>query len=197
MAVKRAAAKRTRSRAASDDIDVSDAPVRAELEFGALSTLCGYWVRKAYSKLFTSFNDMLRELDVAPGQYSVLMLIGLNPGTSQMALADSTGIDRSTVVPIVDRFVRLGWVRRGRRRDDRRIYSLRLTPAGKAVLDQAQPIIAQHEALLVQDLTPDERDVLVKLLRKIVESDAFNNIAAAPPKAAAQPNGDKAQSGAD
>jgi DNA-binding MarR family transcriptional regulator len=112
---------------------------------------------------------MLKDLDLAPGQYSVLLLIGLNPGLSQMDLAAATGLDGSTLVPITNRFEKLGWIRRTRRKEDRRFYSLRVTPAGQAVLDNARPIIDAHERRLVSGLTERERDTLIDLLSRITE----------------------------
>lgn len=140
-----------------------------EINYGPLPTLVGYQVRRAYSRLFQTFTEMLDEHGLAPGQYSVLQLIGLNPGLSQMALADATAIDRSTIVPITDRFAKAGWVRRTRRREDRRVYSLKLTPAGEAVLKLVQPLIEAHETRLVAALNPEERATLRSLLERIAD----------------------------
>lgn len=112
---------------------------------------------------------MMKDVDLAPGQYSVLLLIGLNPGLSQMDLAAATGLDGSTLVPITNRFEKLGWIRRARRSEDRRFYSLRVTPAGQAVLDNARPIIDAHERQLVSRLTERERHTLIDLLTRISE----------------------------
>jgi DNA-binding MarR family transcriptional regulator len=129
----------------------------------------GYLVRKAYSRLFQSFTEALKDLGLAPGQYNALLLIGLNPGLSQMALADASGIDRTTMVPITERFAKAGWVRRTRRTEDRRVYSLRLTPSGEAVLRSAQPLIEAHEKELVAALRPAERSMLRALLARIAD----------------------------
>jgi DNA-binding MarR family transcriptional regulator len=144
---------------------------QAVINYGLLTSLVGYQVRKAYSRLFQTFTEMLQDLSLAPGQYSALLLIGLNPGLSQMALADATGIDRSTIVPITNRFARSGWIRRTRRNDDRRVYSLRLTPQGQAILDRARPIIRAHEVRLVAGLSEAERAMATALLMRIADSE--------------------------
>jgi DNA-binding MarR family transcriptional regulator len=137
------------------------------IDFGQLASLVGYRIRRAYGRVFQSFNEMFEPLNIAFGQFSVLTLIGLNPGLSQMALADASDIDRSTIVPITDRFVRLGWVRRTRRPEDRRVYSLRVTPTGRAVLDRAQAAISAHDEMLASGLTAEERAQLIDLLARI------------------------------
>jgi DNA-binding MarR family transcriptional regulator len=111
-----------------------------------------------------------RHLQLAPGQYSALVLISLNPGRSQIDLAAAAGLDGSTMVPITDRFVKLGWVRRVRRKSDRRVYSLRITPAGRAVLDEARPMIAARDKKLGSVLSARGRDELIGMLARICES---------------------------
>jgi DNA-binding MarR family transcriptional regulator len=159
------------------DQAVGDSKVREareEINYGLLPTKVGYRIRKAYSHLFQTFTAMLKELRLAPGQYSVLLLIGLNPGLSQMALAEAVGLDGSTIVPITNRFVKLGWIRRTRRKDDRRFYVLRITAAGQEVLDKARPIIEEHERQLVSALTERECKTLIDLLTRVTEGSKAN-----------------------
>jgi DNA-binding MarR family transcriptional regulator len=161
-----------------------------EVDYGLLPSLVGYRVRKAYSYLFQTFTLMLRDVGLAPGQYSVLLLIALNPGLSQMALAEATGLDGSTIVPITNRFVKLGWIRRVRRKDDRRFYELRIAQAGQAVLDEARPIIEAHERNLVAGLSEAECRTLIELLSRITENRSVRTLLAkgkAGEGAAAQP----------
>jgi DNA-binding MarR family transcriptional regulator len=154
------------SKAAAEPIAEEQSEIE-QVSFGPLATLVGYRIRRAYGLVFYSFNEMFEPLGIAFGQYSVLALIGLNPGISQMALADASDIDRSTVVPITDRFVRLGWVRRARRREDRRMYSLRVTPAGQDVLERANALIVEHDKSICERLSNEERTQLLDLLARI------------------------------
>ncbi len=137
------------------------------VNFGPLPEHVGYHLRKAYSYLFRTFITSFKHLQLAPGQYSALVLIGLNPGMSQLELAAATGLDGSTVVPITNRFVKLGWIRRTRRANDRRVYSLRITPAGQAILDEAWPLIVERERNLESVLSARERAELIDILSRI------------------------------
>jgi len=156
-------AARVSETGATEGVDVID--------YGILPTRVGYQIRKAYSRLFQTFTAMLEDIGLAPGQYSVLLLIGLNPGLSQMALADAAGIDRSTIVPITNRFAKMGWIRRTRRSEDRRVYSLRLTSQGQSVLDRARPVIQAHEEQLVAGLSQTEIALATTLLARIADGD--------------------------
>lgn len=141
----------------------------AAIDYGALNQRIGYLVKRVNSRVHQSFNELLGETGLAPGQYSILLLISLNHRLSQNAIAEAAGIDRSAMVPIVDRFVREGWVRRVRRRDDRRSYALTITAGGQALLDRAETLIVAHETQLTARLSDIERQLLKALLLKMLE----------------------------
>lgn len=146
-----------------------------KINYGPLPHLIGYRLKRAYAYSIETWDALFRDLGLAYGQYSVLLLIGLNPGLSQLALAESVGLDGSTLVPITNRFVRRGWIRRSRRRDDRRTYALRVTLAGQAVLDEAAAILKNHENDLTSPLTSRERAALLQLLSKLTDERSFGS----------------------
>jgi DNA-binding MarR family transcriptional regulator len=57
---------------------------------------------------------------------------------SQQAVAQALGIDRTTIVGLVDALEREGWVLRERNPSDRRAYAPKLSPKGRAVLRRAE-----------------------------------------------------------
>jgi DNA-binding MarR family transcriptional regulator len=139
----------------------------AYIDFGELPDLIGYQIRLAYAEVYQSFNVLLGELGLAPGQYSLLRLIALNPGITQQALGDAAGLDRSTIVPLTRAFAKRGWLRRTRRGEDRRAYSLQPTDRGLLVLKKAQPLIREHESRLTQNLSRAERRALLRSLQRL------------------------------
>jgi DNA-binding MarR family transcriptional regulator len=159
------------------------------VNYGPLPTLVGHHIRKAYSHLFETFTEALGEFGLAPGQYSVLALIGLNPGLSQMALADAAGIDATTMVPITERFAKAGWVRRTRRPEDRRVYSLRLTPQGEAILRKAGPLVEAYERKLTAALSSAERAKVRELLARIADIETADERSSAGTAPAAKSSG--------
>jgi DNA-binding MarR family transcriptional regulator len=173
----------------ADDTALAGAALGREMDYGFLPALVGHQVRKAYSKLFQSFTDSLQKLGLAPGQYSALELIASNPGLSQMALADATGMDRTAMVPITNRFAKVGWVRRTRRSEDRRLYALELTPRGEAALAKARPMIAAVERELAAALSRDELKATRTLLARIADSENSRTSTpkASKPSAATRP----------
>ncbi len=131
-----------------------------------LPGLLGYQLRLAQLVVFRDFEKHVGVLEVSPGRVGVLALIEANPGVTQGELARAVGLDRSTMVPLLDGFERRAVLER-RRGADRRTNGLWLTPVGKRLLAQIKQRIEAHEARVSGRLSRAERDQLIALLRKL------------------------------
>jgi len=137
------------------------------MDFGFLSQLIGYQVRRAQVAVFTHFAEAFRALDLTPGQLGALCLIQNNPGLSQSALGAALGVDRSTVVPLIDRLEARALVVRAPSPRDRRSHALQLSPGGLDMLGRAERRVREHEATIAHRLSEIERQTLLELLAKI------------------------------
>jgi DNA-binding MarR family transcriptional regulator len=140
---------------------------RRKVDFGLLPDLVGYHLRKAQVAIFQDFAESLEGQDIRPGQFGVLILIEANPGLNQSELGEAMGVDRSTVVAVIDRLEARGLVARRPAPNDRRSYALELTVAGHSLLARLRPLVAVHEARLAVGLTPDGQAQLIAMLRRI------------------------------
>ena len=143
------------------------ASTKNRLNFGLLDGLIGYQLRRAQIAVFQHFGAAFATLDMTPGQLGALLLIHANPGLSQSALGGALGVDRSTVVPLIDRLEGRGLVIRAPSPRDRRSHALRLSPAGVQLLARAEARVREHEAAITHRLSDAERRSLVALLGKI------------------------------
>jgi DNA-binding MarR family transcriptional regulator len=134
---------------------------------GPLDELVGYHLRRAQSRVFDDFLATVGGDGVTPGQFGVLVLIEANPGLSQSALAKALGIERSTMVAVIDRLERQGLVRRDPSASDRRSYALAVTAAGDRLLARLWPRVREHERRIAAGLDAGEQAVLIGLLRRI------------------------------
>lgn len=137
------------------------------LSFGRLSSLIGYQLRRAQVAVFQHFGEAFAALELTPGQLGALLLIHANPGLSQSALGGALGVDRSTVVPLIDGLEARGLVIRAPSPHDRRSHALRLSPAGSQLLTKAEARVREHEAAIAHRLSDAERRTLVELLGRI------------------------------
>jgi DNA-binding MarR family transcriptional regulator len=144
-------------RSASDDID-----------FGPLADWIGFHLRVAQTASFQAFARETEEVDLRPGRFAILTLIGRNPGISQTALSRANGRDKSTLTPALNDLVKRGLVARRRQKSDRRSYQLSLTPSGDDMLARLTKCAARHDANLDRIIGPRDRARFLQLLRKII-----------------------------
>lgn len=138
-----------------------------ELDFDVLVSLVGYHLRRAQVAVFSDFAGQMAGEQITPGQFGVIALIGANPGLTQSALARAVGIERSTMVAVIDTLESRGIVDRRASPVDRRSYALVLTGTGQEMLARLKPMVADHEARIGGGLTDDERRQLIRLLQKL------------------------------
>lgn len=140
---------------------------RNSLDHGLLPELVGYELRRAHTRLFQHFASHVGGDGITPGLFGVLVLVEANPGLNQSRLSEALGIDRSTVVGVIDRLQQRDLVRRAPSATDRRAYALELTEAGRDSLARLKREVRDHETAIADKLTPDERAQLVALLRRL------------------------------
>jgi DNA-binding MarR family transcriptional regulator len=141
----------------------------AALDFGMLPDLLGYRLRLAQLAVFRDFERSVGVLGVSPGRVGVLVLVEANPGLAQSRLAEAVGLDRSTLVPLLDRFEREGLLER-RAGPDRRTNGLHLTAEGRRHLARVKRAVREHEGRMLTVLSEAERATLIGLLGRLTEA---------------------------
>ena len=116
------------------------------------------------------FADALANLGVSPRAFGVLSNLAGAEGQTQQQLADALGMHRNNMVDLVDELEAAGWVRRQRSDVDRRAFALRLTPAGRTIVKQANEQVPLIDRQLATRLTPMERSALVEMLQGVADS---------------------------
>jgi DNA-binding MarR family transcriptional regulator len=142
------------------------------LDRGVLPLLLGYALRRAQSAVFADFAATFAQAGEAltPGEFGLLVLVERNEGLSQMALARVLGIDRSTLVPILDRLQARGLVVRRASPTDGRTHALALTMAGGKALVRFGRLVRAHEKRIASGLSTAETRRLIGLLEKVRSS---------------------------
>jgi len=124
----------------------------------------GYAVRRFQIWIFQDFIRTLAAVDIKPTQYSVLTVIGANPGLSQMAVAKRLGIERARLVHLLDSLEDRKLLRRVQSRTDRRSHALHLTARGAASLRQFKLLAAEHERHVAERIGAGNREQLLRIL---------------------------------
>lgn len=139
----------------------------AAIDFGPLENWVGFHLRLAQTASFQAFSREAQDVDLSPGRFATLLLIGRNPGISQTALSRAVGSDKSTLTFALDDLVKRGFVHRTRLRKDRRHYSLSLTAAGERMLAELTECARRHDRNLDRIIGPRDRATFLKILRRI------------------------------
>jgi DNA-binding MarR family transcriptional regulator len=93
----------------------------------------GYWICSTSHALRRALNAELAREGITYRQWEVLARIALEGELSQSELADSLGIEAPTLVGILDRMERDGWLDRYHCPNDRRKKRIRATEKAEAV----------------------------------------------------------------
>jgi DNA-binding MarR family transcriptional regulator len=94
------------------------------------------------------------------------------PDIDQNGLAARLGIDRARVSQLLDEIDAMGLVDRRVNGADRRARLLRLTPRGERLRARLQPASIASQMRVFASLTPHERELLLDLLVRVVESNS-------------------------
>ncbi len=130
----------------------------------SLTRYTGFLVAKAHQRLWTLFNDECRKLGIDVPGCGVLQILVEDGPMSQQQLGRKLRIDRTTMVKMVDQLEQRKMARRKDHPEDRRIYLVDITPAGRKALAAIQKIGDQMEKKLLIGFTDEERMLIRRAL---------------------------------
>lgn len=99
--------------------------------------------------------------------YVVLSALDRGAMRTQAALAEAINADKTRIIRTLDELQSEGLIERVPDPDDRRVRLLAITEKGRAVKDAAQAEIQRGEERWLMELTPDERKVFLRALRRM------------------------------
>lgn len=143
-----------------------------------LDSLPGHHIRRLQQIAVAVFLQETESLGITPVQYAALQGIANAPEIDQRTLAQSIGVDTSTIASVIDRLEARGLVQRGASPDDRRVRLLTLTAAGGAELTEVLPAMQRAQQRILEPLQKAERAEFMRMLRTLVT--ANNNQSRAP-----------------
>ncbi len=114
--------------------------------------------------------DVLGCVGLTPALFALLNVIGAREGAIQQELGSALGIDRSTMVSLIDQLESAGLAKRRPSATDRRAREIAITPKGRRLLQRSRRMISETEDEVLAGLTAEERGELVSLLRRALES---------------------------
>ena len=109
--------------------------------------------------------EVLGSVGLTPALFGLLNVIGAREGAIQQELGSAMGIDRSTMVSLIDQLESANLAKRRPSATDRRAREIAITPKGRRLLQRARQMVLETEDEVLAGLTAAERTELVRLLR--------------------------------
>jgi DNA-binding MarR family transcriptional regulator len=128
----------------------------------------GYLLKTGYGQLAERIDAALASLGLTARQLAVLSVVATNDSLSQIALSERLGVDRTTIVAMLDELEDAGLIERRRAPRDRRRNALALTVSGKSRVLRAEKARADAEADYLARLDSSDARRLVDLLQRLV-----------------------------
>ena len=134
-----------------------------------LHAMPGHLVRRLQQVHAALFSQECAAHGLTSVQFAALVAIGENPGVDATRLSGIIAFDRSTIGDVLERLELRGWIARAPRRADRRVKSLHLSPAGRAVVHAVRPAVARVQERLLLPLEGEDRSRFLALLTALVD----------------------------
>lgn len=126
----------------------------------------GYLLKHAMVRMEALNASALAPLGIDTRELGVMFLIGDHEPTSQQQSAQRLGVDRTTMVALIDTLEHKGLVTRHPDADDRRRNVVVLTDAGRDVVRQATKASSEAERTFLSPLTAEAADDLRTALQQ-------------------------------
>lgn len=136
----------------------------------------GHLVRRLHQICVAVFLDAAKEYNLTHVQYATLQAIKRFPDIDQARVGKLVALDRQTVSNVVNRLSQNGLIER--KAKDKRTNALQITGAARALIEVMQPRIQTVDEIILGPLSADERETLMALLKRLVDSN--NELSRAP-----------------
>ncbi|MGW7255142.1 MarR family winged helix-turn-helix transcriptional regulator [Streptomyces sp. NPDC054834] len=139
---------------------------------GLLAARLGYLLKHAHLRYAEASAQALAPLGIDGRELAVLAVLAVDVPPSQQEAAGRLGIDRTTMVALVDGLEAKRLAERRRSTEDRRRNVVALTAEGRKVLRKAERTRLDAERRFLAPLRAAEADALVSALRKLTAEPA-------------------------
>lgn len=127
----------------------------------------GFWIMTTAHDYERAFNDQLAPEGITLRQCQVLGFLALAGPLAQNELAERMRIEPPTLVGILDRMERDGWIRRNACPGDRRRKLIQPLPAANPVWERIVKVARRLRTQATRGMTADDKITLRRLLKQV------------------------------
>lgn len=130
----------------------------------------GYWLAVAHHSYFRALSARLAPLGITYRQAQILGWLAIERQLTQADLASRMLVEPPSLVGVLDRMERSGWIMREACATDRRKKWIRALPAATAIWEQIADCGRQQRAQATAGMEPHEAAALRQLLQKLMSN---------------------------
>jgi MarR family transcriptional regulator, 2-MHQ and catechol-resistance regulon repressor len=141
-------------------------------EFDLLATETAVSLLYTYDLFHQTVSRYLAEFGLSKSTFNILMVLwhAKPEGVLLHDLGELLLVSRANITGLMDHLEEKGYVKRVVDAHDRRARFARLTRKGEELLDQYAPVHYRNIAELLKDLTAEDKETLIMLLKKMRSS---------------------------
>ncbi|WP_349947813.1 MarR family transcriptional regulator [Lacrimispora sp. BS-2] len=125
---------------------------------------------KGAKDLADSLEKRLNNFNITRSQWIALYYIKNNNMITQKQLADKMSLKEPSVVRLIDKMERYGWVNRISSNDDKRMKFLILTDSGKEIETAMLDVAEKFKSDVLNGISFEDLDVFKSTLNKMLEN---------------------------
>ncbi len=120
--------------------------------------------------------EMKKQLGLTPTQWKIILVLNIVDGPTQKEIAEKINVDGSTLVPVIDKMVKNGLVKRVADSEDRRNNRILLTKKAESTVDSIIVIILQIRKMIYRGISESDINVTRSVLKSLIaNSDSITN----------------------
>lgn len=126
-------------------------------------------LRKLSVQLRLYGREILKEYKLSKIQFIALQWVNDSSGITIGQVAKNLDLAYSTTTDIIDRLEKNGFVRRERSKTDKRLVQVKIEPTGLELIERVIEKRIEFIEEITQDLDLNEKELLTKLLEKMMK----------------------------
>ncbi len=136
-----------------------------------MDTSIGLFVKLAEKSLERAIDSELRQkCGLTGGQWKAVMVLAISDGLTQRELADLIFVEAPTLVPILDRMEKDGFVKRATDPEDRRTNRVYLTPKSKKLVSVITDCILDFRKTITKDIPEKDLEIARLVLKQLSQN---------------------------
>ena len=114
--------------------------------------------------------ELRSKVGVTFGQWKIIVMLSEQDGLTQKEIADRIGVEGPTLIPMIDKMEKDGFLRREADPDDRRNNKIRRTQKAEVMWEKMTECVLEVRKRAMKNIRPEEVDILREVLNKIYDN---------------------------